>query len=419
MKKRFSFLMFFLVIFAFYLFGEEYNFYSLQMGGLPFYADLSGSSRPFDGTLQGSEWDKHYYDEDIVGILGVARKSENGTNIFEDNTFTITYTLDSVTVGKDKWVYTSQSDVSNQIPFGLDFVVRYNTWENTQGVTYETYHLGYGYDGRSRGDGDDFEIKTSSDWAAFWFDIILVVPNKEYWKTNFGPASDFQVDLRLTVTDTKGFIKEGGEPFSLTLRGYYEHKSDDQSNSYVVFTVTPNAIAMSIPLSTLSGDEIQIGNFAYETSPILSAADDSSFKDPEKITSPLYMYVSSSDKINSSSDKINSSEDYFYLKHEKASANNNEDAIRIPFQIGLRDSKGEKWFDGTADSSSADNLQGQFTYSATRKGYYDIVNLHDEGEILFKLGHDDSKPITNEMVLTNYVSGRYQSTIYIHLYSAL
>lgn len=416
MKKRFSLLMFFLVIFAFYLFGEEYNFYSLQMGGLPFYADLSGSSHTFDGTLQGSDWDKHYYDEDIVGILGVARNSENGTNIFEDNTFTITYSLDSVTLGKDKWVYTSQSDVSNQIPFGLDFVVRYNTWENTQGVTHKTYHLGYGYDGQSRGDGDDFKIETSSDWAAFWFDIILVVPDKKYWKTNFGPASDFQVDLRLTVTDTKGFIikEEGGESFPLTLRGYYEHKSDDQSNSYVVFTVTPNAIAMSIPLSTLSGGEIQIGNFAYKTSPIMSAEDTESFKDPDEIESPLYMFVSSSDKINSPSPG-----DYFYLKHEKADANNNEDAIRIPFQIGLRDSKGEKWFDGTADSSSAESLQGQFTYSATRKGYYDIVNLHDEGAILFKLGHDDSKPITNEMVLTNYVSGRYQATIYIHLYSAL
>ena len=413
MKKRFSFLMFFLVIFAFYLFGEEYNFYSLQMGGLPFYADLSGSSHPFDGTLHGSVWDNHYYDEDIVGILGVARNSENGTNIFEDNTFTITYSLDSVTLGNDKWVYTSQSDVSNQIPFGLDFVVRYNTFGDTDGKTHKTYNLGYGYYGASRGDGDDFDIQTGKEWAAFWFDIILVVPNKEYWETNFGPASDFQVDLKLKVTDTKGFIKKEGETFSLTLRGYYEHESDDQSNSYVVFTVTPNAIAMSIPLSTLSGGEIQIGNFAYETSPILSATGDSSFKYPEKITSPLYMYVSSSDVISDNPGAL------FYLKHEKADANNNEDAIRIPFQIGLRDSKGEKWFDGTADSSSADNLQGQFTYSATREGYYDIVNLHDEGEILFKLGHDDNKPITNEMVLTNYVSGRYQATIYIHLYSAL
>lgn len=390
----------------------EYNAYLYTIAGNSFYSDLSGDTHKFDGAGSGNYQGGDYGDSDIVGILGVATTDANNS-IFTDNEFTITYQLTSVVVGDDEWVYSSQISSSTQIPFGLDFVLRNNTWSSEEGHTGEVYNLGYGYNGIKRQEEPSFKVYPDSAWAAFWFDIVLVVPPESAWKTEYGVATDYQVDLTLTVTDKKGYLGTDGREFPLTLRGYFGSKSDDTSSGYVNFTVTPSLIAgSSIPLSTLNGGYFYIGNYSYDTSPIKSSSKDSSFKDVENISSPLHMFVSSSSNIT---DNTNGK---FYLKHEKASPDNNESPVNIPFSIGLqrRNERQIIWFDGDETSENATGLRGQFNYSSTRYGMEDIVILHDDGEILFKLGHDN-QTITDEEVRSNYVSGGYNSKIYIHLYS--
>lgn len=394
----------------------EYNAYLYTIAGNSFYSDLSGATHEFDGAGSGNYNSGDYNDADIAGILGVAAMDQNNS-VFTNNKFTITYQLTSVVVGDDEWVYSSQISPAMQIPFGLDFVLRYNTWTNETGITSGVSHLGYGYNGETRieadGLGTSFDVQTNSNWASFWFDIVLVVPSPDTWKTNFGNATDYQVDLTLTVTDVKGYLGKEGREFPLTLRGYYGNKSDDNSSGYVSFTVNSSLIAgSSIPLSSLNGGYFYIGKYSYDTSPIKSSSKDSGFKDVKDISSPLYMFVSSSPEITSNSNGK------FYLKHEKASPNNNASPVNIPFSVGLQRSNGGQilWFDGDETSANAEGLQGQANYSSTRYGMEDIVILHDDGEILFKLGHD-RETISNEDVLNDYVSGRYNSKIYIHLYS--
>ena len=416
---------------------ESYtNLYMYTIPGPSFYADLSNSAHVFDGSHGGNYSDNPsnnaYSGIDIVGIIGVADVSESDKkSVFtQSNEFTITCERIGVSADGNTWVYTSQSNPNIQFPFGLEFVLRANKWDGkgtgstvTDFGTNGVVHLGYG----SGGNESFTPIKTNPDWAAFWFDLVLVIPSEDELKASgikYGAASDFQVELKLTLKDKEFGINK---TFNLLLRGYYDTAVTDSSNGYIIFSVNPTN-ANIIPLSSLNEAEYSIGTYSYETTPIKSKDSDHYFELSEEFTSPIYMFVSANSDLYSQNNLT--AEHKFYLKHEKASASNNATAVNIPFSIGLQSKNGgEKiWFDGddcitrTVDSegnsivSNPIGLSGRYEYSSTRFGMEDIVILHDDGEILFKLGHE-GESISNEEVRNNFVSGRYNSKIYIHIYS--
>lgn len=432
-RITFSLVLFFLII-AFPISAdtdwESYtNLYMYTIPGPSFYVDLSNGVHIYDGAHGGNwseaESDSTYGDIDIVGILGVADidKSDNKTVFTEGNKFSITCDRIGVSANDETWVYASQSNPNIQFPFGLDFVLRANTWGKTDGSTVNKFgnngvvHLGYGSDGNNIFP----DITVDPEWAAFWLDIVLVIPSEEEVKAsgiNYGAASDFQVELQLTLTDDQfGICKT----FSLLLRGYYDTAVTDSSNSYIIFSVNPTN-ANIIPLSSLNGADYSIGTYFYETTPIQSSSNETSFANSNNIKSPIHMFVSASNSLSSKGVKFN-------LKHEKASISNNALAVNIPFSIGLQSHSGGniEWYDGDeyiqeGELKNFDNhnnpILGQYEYSSTRLGLQDIVILHDDGEILFKLGHYGEN-FDSEYVKNTFVSGKYNSNIYIHLYSAL
>lgn len=409
---------------------ESYtNLYMYTIPGPSFYADLSNSAHVFDGSHGGNYSDNPsnnaYSGIDIVGIIGVADVSESDKkSVFtQSNEFTITCERIGVSADGNTWVYTSQSNPNIQFPFGLEFVLRANKWDGkglgstvTDFGTNGVVHLGYG----SGGNESFTPIKTNPDWAAFWFDLVLVIPSEDELKASgikYGAASDFQVELKLRLTDKEFGIDK---TFNLLLRGYYDTAVTDSSNGYIIFSVNPTN-ANIIPLSSLNGADYSIGTYFYETAPIQSSSNETSFANSNNIKSPIHMFVSASNSLSSKGVKFN-------LKHEKASISNGALAVNIPFSIGLQSHSGGniEWYDGDeyieeGELKNFDNhnpILGQYEYSSTRLGLQDIVILHDDGEILFKLGHYGEN-FDSEYVKNTFVSGKYNSNIYIHLYSAL
>ena len=426
MKKILFIILLLLMIFSAYSADASgANTYLYTISGEPFYANFQSL---FDGIPNGNTshnggdiWGHEYTDNDIVGILGVA-PLEKENNIFTGkNKFTISCNITSLSASGKKWVYTTLSDSGIEIPLGLDFVLRYNTWDDDQGKTEKIEHLGYKYkDGMLPVRDNSFDVTPSSDWASFWFDIVLVIPPEPLWEQmgiKYGAASDYQAELELNITDASGNIDKS---FTLILRGYYEVKDQDESGGYINFTVSPEG-AKAIPISMLGGSSRIIGTYYYESTPIKSSFSpnpDVGFK-TDTIVSPIYLFVSSSPNFDKGGG-------YFYLWHEKADKeNNSSSAVKIPFRIGLIRSNNNDvdeilWFNGNDlySNSTPVGLQATVDYSSTRYGMEDIVILRDEGDILFQLGHYPDV-ISDDYVRQNFISGNYSARIYIHLYTTL
>lgn len=413
------------------LLASDVSTYMYTIGSNTFYAEFKqGNENKYTGIDINKTAPQHgsdYNDDDILGIVGVAAFDQAAKEKYiTGKTFTVRFELLDLlgNASSDaKWVALSQSNTTLEIPFGLQFVLRYNTFDSTDGKTGQfantqsgLYSLGYARNGGLNNDGEmEFTIKPGTDWSAFWIDIILVVPDS--WAgMNYGDASDYHADMKLTVeSDGIGDAKVS-DNFSMALNGYYNLKDSEGMNQYVAFSVIPYGEATNIHLSSLSGGDVVIGSFSYETSSIRTSSADKGYNQ-DTISCPLYMYVSSSDIISNES----TGQLQFYLHHEKASENNDAEAVNIPFSIGLRSklTGTTVWYDGDENTSIENKrLKGKFEYSPTRLGLEDVVILRDDGDILFKLGHVDSNgSISDDEVMANYVSGNYSSPVYIHLYT--
>lgn len=400
----------------------EPNFYFVSKDS-GFNLDLGSSDK--DGAGNGV-WSEGYTDSDIIGILGLSTNTAEDKNKYmKGNEYTVTFELISASVGNEQWAYSSVGDPTLQIPFGLDFVLRYNTkygnTGETDGKTDKYFgtngyqHLGYNSEGvKSEAiSSDSFSVKPGDEWASFWFDIVLVIPDKEKWKTTFGNAYDYQAEFKVTIKN-KDEDKNIEHSHTVYLSGYY---GDDPglSGASIEFSVTPSPLAQAINLSELGAGEVTIADYHYRLPTIVGPQDVQITEMPEKC--PIKLFVSSSQNINGPSGE-------FKLKHVDASPENNALAVNIPFEIRIKsDSASDsasnsdvKWYQGTDTRETTDLVvvEGQIDHSSSRPGYGEVVDIYDDGEILFRIKDGGTTNVNN-----TFVKGQYRSDIYIHLFSEL
>ena len=398
-------------------------------------------SGEFDGATQG-DWTKgHYGDSDIVGIIGVSTETKDeATEYMRNSTYSISFELVSGTGTADNWTYSSMSDPTLMIPFGLDFVLRYNTayideYGNQQGKQdgltdtnfgdsgYGYQRLGYNFDGTKQQQIEDiFSVDPGDDWTAFWFDVVLKVPSQDKWESSYSNADDYQAIFRILInrTDNTNLTTKVNE-FTIHLNGYYGQSSSSESGGFVIFSVTPSPLATGINLSDIGSSSVSIGSYFYSTSAIKTKSNTDSFSDGDSVISPLKVFVSSSSSITEKGNQ-------FTLRLVDTPFNP-AIAVNIPFEIGLKSKYSSesdiKWFTGednkeTAGSgrgSNGNSIRGYADYNPTRIGYEETVTLSDDGEIFFRLGKLNGQPITD--VNDTFVAGTYSANIYIHLFSEL
>ena len=399
----------------------EPNFYFVSKDS-GFNLDLGNTKKNGAGNgdwYEGDSSDKGYTDSDIIGILGLSTRTEADKDKYmKGNTYTVNFVLTSASVGNEQWAYSSVGDPTLQIPFGLDFVLRYNTKYDGGGTTTgntDKYfytngykHLGYNSEGvKSEAiSSDSFTVTPGDAWASFWFDIVLVIPDKENWKTTYGNASDYQAEFNITIKNEDKNIEHS---HTVYLSGYY---GDDPglSGASIEFSVTPSPLAQAINLSELGAGEVTIADYHYRLPTIVGKENESISGVPEEC--PIKLFVSSSQNINGPSGE-------FKLKHVDASPENDASAVNIPFEIGIKsdsasDSDDGEWYQGKDTKKTANSVKGQIVHSSSRPGYGEVVDIYDDGEILFRIKDGGTTNVNN-----TFVKGQYRSDIYIHLFSEL
>lgn len=387
---RKSFLLFVLILLcsALALFADTVYFLPYQAC---FNVDLKNGN--YDGSSNGIFQDENhpdgdYVNEDLVGLIGVATPTSNRT-----------YTID-FDISGNGWFYTSQSDPSLRIPFGIDLVIRYNDhngmWEYDTTYGDEVYHLGYNDNENNVGDATPITVNVGDNWHSFWCDVLLVIPEKvraDLQSTGaavVGNANDYTAAFTIRMTDGNNNVHS----YPININGYYEIKSEGTGN--IIFNVVPNAQATSLDLSdSMKNVEIEIGSYYYSTEALRGT-----YPDPRY--SPFKMFVSSSDNPDASGNKP------FALRH----VNDSEKKLpSIPFEIRLDgmidDSSNIVWYDGTGSSKGGQYTQGGYLYTTTRENDVQAVTFYDEGDILFK--------IKNDADFSQLTGGYYSADVYFHV----
>ena len=357
-----------------------------------------------DGTATGA-YNQQYSDSDMVGLLGVANVS--GKQVFS---FEFTGSSDG-----DPWVYKSVSDPTLKIPFGLDMVVRYND-DKTAGVV----HLGYNNNTNNlpediielsrdeEGLVSGFTVTPGNDWNNMWIDIVIVIPLDKRNNFKYGSADDYQAQFNLKVVNSSNYPS-----VFVTMTGYYGNYNISNSG-FLLFTVTPNANATVLDLS--SSDIQEIGKFYYTTSAFRpdsnidksTTIDDGSDYDYDtRRESKIKMFVSASPTPTGNAS--------FQLKHISAPEGTTSDRLTIGFQIGLLSENGSSqkpedsiWYGTiTGGNEPLNYLEGYGRYEKARNGDRDGLTLYDSGSIYFKLSPDEMKK--------THTPGYYSANIYFHL----
>lgn len=422
-RVLFSFILILLVIPLF----AEYTYY--QPFPNCFSVDLDGT---YDGAGEGS-WNKGDYNQnDMVGLMGMTWAEGSNAILPKNTTYLIEFQFIDLsgTANTEPWMFSSASDPSLQIPFGLDFVVKHVDTEQ------HVYPVGYRNAEDTEPDAleDPISITTSGteDWSAIWMDIVLVLPDglKENMAKKgmirYAAADDyraaFQVSFKKIVNDVAIDI---GSVFHVYITGYYGDLYDSSTMS-LVFSVNPLPSSRTLNLTDMDGSSqaVEIGSYFYTTSALRSAAYTDGTGDGEGWTysSPFELFVSSS------SDPTNPGEE-FCLTHI------NDPTMTIPFEIGLDSDYSAQdvtnWYDGTGymgpytgSSSGHDypysyvegtgdaSTTGRAVFETSRPGDMASLTFDDEGSILFRL----TEKVTEEYK-SNLVGGYYSADIYFHLVS--
>ena len=400
-----------------------------------FSVDLSGNTYTYDGAGGGNFQGGDYGEADMVSIMGVNvtnddelvyfyKPSRRGQAMGDGRTFSVTvsFPYDST----DPWKYRSVSNPELEIPFGLEFVVRYNTdysvsWPFGTGQTYNTFSLGYIDD--TTVDSDPIVITPdryyTRRWKAFWMDIVLVIPTSvreqlaQDGKIQYGNADDYSVTIKITIEGEGGSSSNGSfkKDYIFTLSGYYGDYTEAKSEN-VVFSISPSANATSLDLSSMdSSSVVDIGTYYYSTEAYKSH--DFSENDFTGYENPFKLFVSSSSDPNYKGEP-------FRLHLISVPETNTSAAANIPFKIIL-DSKRSSYepveFDGSdyynVDSKSIGKyLTGFFIAEDSREGDTNSLTFLDEGNIQIQFTGD----VTDDYK-RNLIEGYYSANIYFHLSS--
>lgn len=420
-----------------------------------FSVDLSGNTYTYDGAGGGDYQGGDYGEDDMVGIMGVNATNdsdltyfyipENHYGLFGGWLSTEYFGRDfKVTVSfpdspDDPWKYRSVSNPELEIPFGLEFVVRYNTDYKTSGFygtgqTYKTFSQGYYSDNITNPitksfditpdygletPGLDERIETVRRWRAFWMDIVLVIPTRvreqlaQSGEIQYGNADDYSVTIKITIEGEDGSASSGSfkKDYIFTLSGYYGDYTEAKSEN-VVFSVSPSANATSLDLSSMDmSSVVDIGTYYYSTEAYKSH--DFSENDFTGYENPFKLFVSSSSDPNYKGEP-------FRLHLISVPETNTSAAANIPFKIIL-DSKRSSYepveFDGSdyynVDSKSIGKyLTGFFIAEDSREGDTNSLTFLDEGNIQIQFTGD-----VTEDYKRNLIEGYYSANIYFHLSS--
>lgn len=419
-----------------------------------FSVDLSGNTYTYDGA-GGGDYQGDYGEADMVGIMGVNATNDSDLTYFyekkdyyNDTIFgsywdhtdyfgrAFKVTVSFPDASDDPWKYRSVSNPELEIPFGLEFVVRYNTDYKTSGMygtgqTYRTFSQGYYSDNITNPITESFDItpntgkeypvlgETSRRWRAFWMDIVLVIPTRvreqlaQSGEIQYGNADDYSVTIKITIEGVNGTSGSGSfsKDYTFTLSGYYGDYTEAKSEN-VVFSISPSANATSLDLSSMdSSSVVDIGTYYYSTEAYKSH--DFSENDFTGYENPFKLFVSSSSDPNYKGEP-------FRLHLISVPETNTSAAANIPFKIILSStrSKDDEEFDGSdhynADSRAIEKkyLTGFFIAEDSREGDTNSLTFLDEGNIQIQFTGD-----VTEDYKRNLIEGYYSANIYFHLSS--
>lgn len=403
-----------------------------------FSVDLAAA---YDGA--GSGWvdgdglsSSGYTDAEMVGLVGLTTGSS--TTFLDAGVYTIKFSFVPLFGSEEanSWVYTSASDPTLQIPFGLDFIIKVGTWvyswdDNSGWVgrngELELDKKSLGYLNNKDTEPTDFSSievtvpQGNESWNSIWMDIVLRIPTglKEYLasegKISYAEADDYVAAFKVDFLKGESIVGS----YTTYITGYYGSLYDSSSAS-VVFSINPLPSARSLNLTehvNAAGTnriKEEIGSYFYTTNSFRESWAGNWSKNP---TSPFSLFASSSN------DPTDSDVDTFNL------VNVDNPSYEIPFEIGLKSdhdvNETINWYDGSgyavsgypgnsnnyvlAPGTNQDPTKGRVVYENLHPSYgAHSVTFDDEGTIYFRLG---------ENVPDNLRAGYYSANVYFHLIS--
>lgn len=397
------------------LFAEVY-YLPYNMVNNTSYINLNDTAT-FNGTTDGEWTDSdtstgdNYNNKEILGIVA-----------FDDveGEYKVNFNFG----GTDDWMFTSQKNHDNKIPFGLDLVVRVNI-NKEEPLDDENPVISKGY---KKGNSDMslseevyIEVpgvkKNGSKYTEIWIDIVLVVPKKgdvTAPEANYAEDDSYVASFSIDITkkNSKTGEMESVGSYTVFMQGYYYqdntgHQPDAPEVNYVVI---PNAAANNINLTELGTGEITIGDYFYEAKTIWYNKN-SQVNLPN--TNPMY-------SISLSSSEKGASKEFFRLIHNDLPAGMTpNEYTSVCYEIGVKQNEQanvpeENWFDGTLriNNGQPDKaVKGKVHKFETRPNFGNnaAINHYDEGELVFKLADNAD--------ISKLTAGMYSSNIYVHLIS--
>ena len=397
------------------LFAEVY-YLPYNMVNNTSYINLNDTAT-FNGTTKG-QWIRsetstsaNYNNKEILGIVGF-----DGV----EGEYEVTFNFG----GTNNWMFTSQKNHDNKIPFGLDLVVRVNiNDEEPLDDSKPVISMGYKSGNSNMSLSEPVTIKVpgckgGNQYTDIWIDIVLVVPKKDDVtapEANYAEDDSYVASFSIDITkkdETTGKYDVLVGSYTVFMQGYYQqdntgHQPDAPEVNYVVI---PNAAANNINLTELGTGEITIGDYFYEAKTIWYNKDS---QENWPNTNPMY-------SISLSSSEKGASEEFFRLVHNDLPAGMTpNEYTSVCYEIGVKQ-KGqasvpeENWFDGTLtiNNGQPDNaVKGKVHEFETRPNFGNnaAINHYYEGELVFKLADDAD--------ISKLTAGMYSSNIYVHLIS--
>ncbi len=397
------------------LFAEVY-YLPYNMVNNTSYINLNDTAT-FNGTKDGNWINSdtstidNYNNKEILGIVGF-----DGV----EGEYEVTFNFG----GTNNWMFTSQKNHDNKIPFGLDLVVRVNVpGEERLDDATPVISKGYKAGNSNMNLTEPVSItvpgyKGNVEYTDIWIDIVLVVPKKGEVtapEANYAEDDSYVASFSIDITkknETTGKYDVLVGSYTVFMQGYYQqdntgHQPDAPEVNYVVI---PNAAANNINLTELGTGEITICDYFYEAKTIWYNKDSQ-----VNLPNTNLMY-----SISLSSSEKGASEELFRLVHnDLPEGMTPNEYTSVCYEIGVKQ-KGqanvpeENWFDGTLKIDNGQpykTVKGKVHMFETRPNFGNnaAINHYDEGELVFKLADNAD--------ISKLTAGMYSSNVYVHLIS--
>lgn len=394
------------------LFAEVY-YLPYNMVNNTSYINLNDTAT-FNGTTKGKWIDSsvsaedNYNNNEILGIVA-----------FDDveGEYKVNFNFGET----DDWMFTSQKNHDNKIPFGLDLVVRVNiNKEEPLDDLNPVISKGYKKGNSDMSLSEEVYIKVpgfkdGSQYTEIWIDIVLVVPKKDDVtapEANYAEDDSYVASFSIDITkknETTGKYDVPVGLYTVFMQGYYyqDNTGHETNAPEVVFIVTPNSGANNINLTELGNGEIVIGEYYYE-----SKTNWYNNSTTHADTRPKY-----SISLSSSEDVY--TQEKFLLVHNKLpDGMTPNDYTSICYEVGIKEKNSSdvlQWFNGQLSETNYGipdkKVEGKIHNFETRPnfGNNEAVNYYDEREFIFKVADDAD--------ISKLTAGMYSSNIYVHLIS--